>query len=249
MFSLCIPTMNRFDSFLRKSIEEYLKIDLVDEIIITDETGDDAKKIREAFGDCPKIRAYTNYRRLGPFMNKYKCCKLAKNRWIALIDSDNLADQNYFREAKKYIEDNQLGDANNVIVAPSFAKPSFDYRHLGGQVCRKGQIGKVRDHDVNTRNASQQSLEVFMNTGNYVMSKQLVTGIDLSKEISSLHLSSACDVLYFNTLLFEQMNLQLHIDADLQYEHSVHDESIYLQTHSETSNFIHQVNRRFAALT
>ena len=249
MFSLCIPTMNRFDSFLRKSIEKYLTMDLVDEIIITDETGDDVRKIKETFGDCPKIRTYVNYQRLGPFMNKYKCCKLAKNHWIALIDSDNFADENYFNEAKKYIHDKRLDTAKNVIIAPSFAKPNFDYRHLGGQICRNKQMNKVRDHDANTRNADQQSLDVFMNTGNYVMCKDLISDIDLSKEISCLHLSSACDVLYFNTLLFEQLDLHIHIDANLQYDHSVHDESIYLQTHNKTSEFIHATNARFASVT
>ena len=41
MFSLCIPTMDRFDSFLKGFLEKYLTFELIDEIIITDENGID----------------------------------------------------------------------------------------------------------------------------------------------------------------------------------------------------------------
>ena len=35
MFSLCIPTMDRFDQFLNRYLEGYMNNDLIDEIIIT----------------------------------------------------------------------------------------------------------------------------------------------------------------------------------------------------------------------
>ena len=39
----------------------------------------------------------SNESRLGPFRNKFKSIKLANSKWIALIDSDNFADNDYFR--------------------------------------------------------------------------------------------------------------------------------------------------------
>ena len=39
MFSLCIPTMDRFD-FLKTYLQEYIENELIDEIIITDEKSD-----------------------------------------------------------------------------------------------------------------------------------------------------------------------------------------------------------------
>lgn len=44
MFSLCIPTMNRFDSYLKNNLEKYLQNNLIDEIVISDENGNDIKK-------------------------------------------------------------------------------------------------------------------------------------------------------------------------------------------------------------
>ena len=39
MFTLCIPTLNRFDDFLSKYLPKYLENKLINEIIITDENG------------------------------------------------------------------------------------------------------------------------------------------------------------------------------------------------------------------
>ena len=78
MFSLCIPTMDRYDSFLKRYLPEYLKNDLIDEIIISDENGNDAKKIQRDFPNNNKIIINVNSRKLGPFLNKLTCCNLAK---------------------------------------------------------------------------------------------------------------------------------------------------------------------------
>ena len=46
MFSLCIPTINRYDNFLSKYLPLYINNTLIDEIVISDENGNDAKKIK-----------------------------------------------------------------------------------------------------------------------------------------------------------------------------------------------------------
>ena len=55
MFTLCIPTIDRFDNFLSKYLPHYLNNPLIKEIIITDENGNDAKKIQNAFPNNDKI--------------------------------------------------------------------------------------------------------------------------------------------------------------------------------------------------
>ena len=50
--SLCIPTMKRFDTFLQKSLIYYIVLltkNIIDEIIICDETGEDYEKIMNLF--------------------------------------------------------------------------------------------------------------------------------------------------------------------------------------------------------
>ena len=107
MFTLCIPTLDRFDEFLSRYLPQYLDNNLINEIIITDENGNDIDKIQKMFNN-EKLRLFKNDKRLGPFLNKLSACSKAKNEWIVLIDSDNFADKNYFNVAKDYIEKNIL---------------------------------------------------------------------------------------------------------------------------------------------
>ena len=51
MFSLCIPTMDRFDNFLSKYLPKYLENEYINEIVITDENGNDIEKIKKEFSD------------------------------------------------------------------------------------------------------------------------------------------------------------------------------------------------------
>jgi len=43
--TLGIPTLNRFDSFLKNNLEKYLQNKLIDEIVIVDENGQDYEKM------------------------------------------------------------------------------------------------------------------------------------------------------------------------------------------------------------
>jgi len=237
MFSLCIPTMNRFDFFLNKNIDNYLQNPYINEIIITDENGSDYDKLINKYKTNEKIRIFKNDIQLGPFLNKLKCCKLAKNEWIVLIDSDNYADKKYFETVNKYIQENKLG--KETILSPGFAKPAFNYTKISPNIINKTSIKKVND---------KQLLQVLMNTGNYVIHKYLIDNIKIDKEIEHIKKSSACDVIFFNTLLFEQFNLEFHMIPSLEYEHVVHNGSVYINTCNLYKDFNQQVYNRFIAL-
>jgi len=84
-----------------------------------------------------------------------------------------------------------------------------------------------------------------MNTGNYVINKYLIDNLELSNETENIPKSSACDVIYFNTLLFEQLDLNMHVVEGLEYDHIVHDGSVYLQTCSIYSDFNNLVYSRY----
>ena len=139
MFSLCIPTMDRFDIFLSRYLVKYLDNEYINEIIITDENGNDIEKIKNMFGDNNKLVLIKNEKCLEPFLNKLKVCSLAKNEWIVLMDSDNFAYKDYFIVAKKYIEE-KIGEQKNIILAPSKARTNFDYSHLSGFIYKKGEF-------------------------------------------------------------------------------------------------------------
>jgi hypothetical protein len=252
MFSLCIPTMNRFDNFLSKYIPLYLNNSLISEIVICDENGNDINKINQAFPNNSKLKLFKNEVQLGPFKNKLKACSNATNEWIVLIDSDNFADYHYFQIAKNYINQNIKVHEKNIILAPAKALPNFNYSHLAGMIFKKGKFNENRiienKNMNNTKNISFTQSEVLMNTGNYVLNKYLINNINLNAEIEQIKLSSACDVIYFNTLLFEQLDLNMHIVENLEYSHVVHDGSIYVQTHNNFRQFNEYVYQRYRSL-
>ena len=245
MFSLCIATFERFDHFLVNYLPKYIENEYIDEIVITDETGNDVDKIIEKFGDNPKLKLIKNESRLGPFFNKRKACLNAKNDWIALIDSDNFADKEYFRIAKTYLEDNSLVDKKNIVLAPSKAKPNFDYSHLSGFVYKIGDFLKNNEMEKKLINSYNVGSNTLMNTGNYIINKYLFDNLDLTNEKDNVSRSSACDVIYFNTLLFEQLDLNLHIVPGLEYEHVVHNGSVYTTTESLFRSFNQEVYQRY----
>lgn len=240
MFSLCIPTIDRYDTFLKKNLLRYINNPLVDEIVISDENGNDNNKIKRDFKsqvDSGKIKLSKNNEVLGPFLNKIKVCKMAKNEWIALIDSDNFADNNYFTVAEKYIKGHKLN--NKTIIAPCFAKPNFDYRTLGGKIIKRENVKQLRDNKL---------FILLMNTGNYIVNKFLIDNLQIEKDMELIKKSHACDVTLFNTLLYEQLGLEMHVVKDLHYDHAFHSNSIYLKTCEKFKAQLKETNKRFERL-
>ena len=248
MFSLCIPTMDRFEAFLSHYLPKYLNNELINEIIITDENGNDYGLISKHFPDNSKLKLFKNETHLGPLLNKLHACSKASNEWIVLIDSDNFADINYFSVAKKYINDCVGEHEKNIILAPSKAMPNFNYSHLSGIIFKKGNFQQNKCIENERINSSFSGSETLMNTGNYVLNKFLINNLNLLNESHHIHLSSACDVIYLNTLLFEQLDLNMHIVSGLEYSHVVHNGSIYMKTHNDHAQFNNFVHQRYKNL-
>jgi hypothetical protein len=247
MFSLCIPTMDRFDGFLINYLPKYLENEFIDEIIITDENGNDFEKIKQTFGNNDKIKVFKNETKLGPFLNKLGACNLAKNEWIVLMDSDNFADKQYFSLTKDYIINN-VQDQKNIILAPCKANPTFNYSHLSGFIYKKGEFANNLNKEQLTKQHFSTLSGVLMNTGNYVINKYLIQNLNLQNETENIKKSSACDVIYLNTLLFEQLDLNMHVVTGLEYNHVVHSGSVYTQTCNHFRDFNQSVYSRYNKL-
>jgi predicted DNA-binding ArsR family transcriptional regulator len=242
--SLCIPTMNRFDTFLQKNLIKYLKNSFITEIIICDEIGNDSYKIIEYFPNeikNKKIQVYVNDTILGPFKNKLNVCNKANYDLIALIDSDNYCDEQYFKIITNYISNNK--SSQNSIFAPSFAMPNFNYKSLENSVITKKNINEIKNND------KKNVLTTLMNTGNYVLNKNIIKNLNIDNELNNINQSASCDVIFMNTLFFEQYSdFEFHIIKDLHYSHEVHQDSIYLQTHQKHIQFNKEVHNRFALI-
>lgn len=243
-FSLCIPTMDRYDNFLNtllKKYFEYLQIGIINEIVICDENGNDYKKIYEEYGDYimnnTNFKVYKNDIVLGVFKNKLKVCSLARYKYVALIDSDNFADAAYFITAKRYIKNNETQLSSYFIVAPCFAKPHFNFKCYENWIITRKNIKEychIYYNDVTS------SFSAMLNAGNYIMDKRIPASIQYDESIIST--TGACDVLFFNLLAFQQLDgFQIHIVKGLEYEHAVHDGSTFKKEIEHCTNFRDEV--------
>jgi len=240
--SLCIPTMDRFDTFLQDSLDKYiefLKEGLIEEIVICDENGNDFEKINQKYSeiinDGVKLRVYKNVKRLGVFLNKIKVCKMASNDTIALIDSDNFADEKYFKVALEYLKNCTLPEY--FIMTPSKGLPhdGMDFSRHSNKIISKESI---RNCMIQVSGPGQiwdipfmwnDNFISLLNMGNYMISKKTVRDINFDSTI--LEKSTSCDVMYFNMLAFKQLHgFQFHIVENLEYDHRVHEDSIQLLT-------------------
>lgn len=238
-FSLCIPTMDRYDKFLSIYLPKYINNPFIDEIIISDENGNDTKKIKDKIQNLDKFKFNINNKTLGAFYNKIKCCQLAKNDWIALIDSDNFADIDYFVIANNFLNNNDIKP--NTILAPTFAKPKFDFSQFSGTCFKKGNFKNIPN--------CKEMANVLINTGNYILNKYLIDNLILKDEDKILtDKVKCCDVCLLNTLFFEKLDLEMYIVKNLSYEHNVHNGSNYLKFNKNINDIVSIIYQRYFKL-
>jgi hypothetical protein len=231
--SLCIPTKNRFDSFLNIYLDEYiifLENKLIDEIIICDEDGYDYDKILNKYGEYIKknsnFKVYKNDNVLGVFLNKIKVCSYSNNEYIALIDSDNFCEKIYFEKVKDYIKNNNLPE--NFVLSPSYSKPHFYYNEFENKIIKKDNINFFINKD---------KFDIIINTGNYIITKHTIANINYDGNI--LNKISAGDVAYFNLQFFKQFpDFEFHVIKDLEYNHVIHNDSEYLKTNKNCNLYL-----------
>ena len=221
--------MNRWDQFLYRYIPEYLKNPYIDEIIICDETGEDAKKITEAFGDNPKVRVFVNEKRLGVFRNKDKVVSLAKNDFVCLMDSDNFAPESYFEVWLAFLNGSQPD--NHTIYMPSRTIPQpnhggFDFSKFSGRTYTKDTYKQLY-HD--------GTGAIACNTGNYIVPKKFYIETEPGPYLEQfVDHCSAADVRFKNYILWENGGSAIIVPG-MDYHHIVHPGSIYLQTVGNTN--------------
>ena len=113
--TVAIPTMDRWDKFLKKQLPIYLDHPLIDCVLISDENGNDIEKIcEEGYDKNPKLRLYQNESILGVYGNKRQCLLKAPTQYVAVLDSDNWFEPSYFDRVIECI--NRDGDLAEKTV-------------------------------------------------------------------------------------------------------------------------------------
>jgi Glycosyl transferase family 2 len=237
-FSLCIPTMDRFDDFLSQYLEIYLEFKnagVIDEIIVTDENGNDYQKILNKFcggntGEDSPIKVFHNETRLGAFLNKLRVASHAKaDNFIAVIDSDNLVDESFFHAARRFIETNCLRTTDDIVLCPSYTISDFPFDY-------KKYNGVVLDYLGARKYCAHRDYQMLLNTGNYIITHS--TYKDLKYDEPAISLAGPYDVIFKHLLSYYQNpRYRVYVVEDMFYHHIVHEGSFYLKEHIASNRF------------
>lgn len=209
MLTIAIPTMKRW-SFLKSMLPAFLARPEVAEVILCDETGEDAEAARAAFGSNPKLKIHVNEHRLGIYQNKKKVLGLAKG-WTALLDSDNIFPDEWF----EYIAELDFSDKRKIYGSADFksldtltAKVTTPCKEFSGIVLDKSSWNSFLHKD---------KCFFLLNDGNWILHSDASSAL-LDINSSVVHAADAAFMLF----LFINKGYTIEYPKGLEYIHTVH---------------------------
>jgi len=221
-FSVAIPTMNRYEKYLKEYIPKYLKNNFIKEIVICDENGNDYEQILKEYPNEPKIKLYKNDKKLGALRNKIKVMSLCNSKYIALIDSDNFVDEQYFTKALEF------GLNEKTVVCPSY---SHDGR---GNFKHMQFYNPISKYNWNTV-IQTRGMFPCLNDGNCIFPKIISTDLEKIDTNIEPYGSDAYVILQFVISMGYDVCF-----ADMTYVHPVSEDSLWIETESQSLSFMRQ---------
>lgn len=208
--SLCLTNYNRFE-LLIESFRQVINDDRISEIVISDDNSDPEiyNQLKALFAEIPKVEFYRNEKNVGMSLNKKLAIERAQNKRCIIFDSDNVI-TTAFIDALYALP---IWDSN-IIYAPEFAKPEFDYRAFTGKAIHKNN---VKDF------LSQPMFDCLLNTCNYFVDREKY--LEVYEHNPAM---KATDTVYFNYLWLKK-GYSFYVVPGLQYDHRVHAESGFLE--------------------
>lgn len=227
--SIAIATMRRW-SFLKDSLPLYLGRPEVAEVVVCDETGEDYEAIlKSSFGTHPKLRIFKNPARLGIYENKLKAASLATQDWIAVLDSDNLFDDEWFETLHTISFDTNIrtifasADFKNLNIETG--KVSYPCSQFSGLALNATSWNSM---------FSKQGWNFLLNDGNWIIPKAAVAALPTNVKSSDLE---AADAIYM-LRQFVIAGFSVYYAPDLVYTHIVHPGSSWLQSSAKSGRIL-----------
>lgn len=237
-FTVAIPTMRRWSSFLEKSIPQYLEYDLVSNVIVCDETGEDARAIQaSSFASNPKLKVYTNTKRLGAYLNKRQCIENAPTDWVAVLDSDNIFSEDFFEKAYAALKKESfnptlvLASADNVRLFVKTGKEEKRTAHFSGLRITRANWNTV---------LQMRDWNFLLNDGNYIVHKTQLSSLNPSYTLEQVYASDAI----LAAKQFVQAGCTYFCVPGLWYIHTVHDDSEWLKTDRQSTYILNTTDWR-----
>lgn len=237
-FTVAIPTMRRWSSFLEKSIPQYLEFDLVTNVIVCDETGEDAAAIeRSPFANHPKLKVYTNSKRLGAYSNKRQCIEKSPPGWVAVLDSDNIFSEDFFETAYAALTKESfnpklvLASADNVRLFIKTGKEEKRTSHFSGLRITKANWNSV---------LTMPDWNFLLNDGNYIVHTSQLSSLDPKYTMEQVYASDAI----LAAKQFVANGCTYYLVPGLYYIHTVHEDSEWLKTDRQSTRVLNTTDWR-----
>jgi glycosyltransferase involved in cell wall biosynthesis len=213
--SLAITTFNRYEMTV-ESFAQVIDDPRIDDVVILDDCSTDNSfaKLVKHFQGNDKVRVIRQAQNRGMGLNKRDAIALAKNDWVAIIDSDNVIGLNFIGALHSFgLYEGITQLYKSTIYVPDFAKPQFDYRKFSGKrVDRFNAFDLVNDSIGNC----------LMNTCNYVVNR-----IEYLKVYEHNPEMKGTDTVWFNYLWLKTGNT-FYVVPGMEYYHRIHDGSGFL---------------------
>ena len=227
--TVAIPTMRRWKGFLEKLLPSLLENELVTYVLISDETGEDVAAIKaSSYTSNPKLILHQNPTRLGMYYNKRKCLELAPTDWVAILDSDNIFPESFFETlfdtwTTEGADPKTIYASSEIIrVFTKTGQSEERTRHFSGMRIQKNNWNTV---------LQTQAWNFLLNDGNWVGHKSVLDAwlTDIPEE----KIRSTDSLRIMRN--FVKVGFTLYIVPGLRYIHTVHNDSEWIKTESESS--------------
>ena len=222
--SFSLTTYNRFD-FTIECINSIINDERIGEIICSDDCSTDGsfELLKIYYKNNSKVKIFQNDKNVDCYICKYLTISRCSFDYCIIADSDN-------SYSKAYIDAiyNEEWD-EKVIFAPSFAKPTFDYRAFSGLTITKENINEYFDKPM---------FSTMLNTMNFFINRKQYLDI-WDGEVNPV----TADSIYFNYCWLAAGN-KIKVVEGMEYEHLVHSGSHYVNNVSRTGNFYEEVETK-----
>lgn len=227
--SLALTHHNRY-AMLREAVVHVIDDHRIGEVVICDDASTDGsfEKLTTWAASQPKVKLFRNKHNLDCYRNKREAVSHCSFPWVILFDSDNVIKLEYLNIIYGF---NPWSP--DVIYAPSFAAPHFDYRAFSGMMATKQNVHGLME---------KKHFPTALNTANYLVHRDSYLAVwkgDIDPHTA--------DSLYqvYNWLSADK---KVYIVPDLWYFHRVHEGSHYKANWRKTGNFMNILKEKFKDL-
>lgn len=226
--TVAIPTMRRWKGFLEKSLPMFLNSDYVSYVVVCDETGEDAKAIRESkWSTHKKLIVIENEKRLGMYANKRKCVQMSPTDWVAVLDSDNIFPEVFF-EALFELWKDEGSNTKTVYAASEIVRV---FLKTGESEERTSHFSGMRIHKGNWNQVlKMKAWNFLLNDGNWVGHKSV---LEAWPEIPEEKVRATDSIRIIKGLV--EKGWTYSIVPGMRYIHTVHDDSEWIKTEQQSS--------------